>query len=580
MQPDEHLEIRYAAAVQAAESEDQSADDRPRARQITAHLTTYGQTLTPQSSWGMPVRMLAGALQAPPGLNAVKLLRDHDESRVIGAMTEFKASKTGPKGVFRLARTAAADEAFVLAEDGILDSVSVGYGVQDYRIVTEDEREVLEVSRAMLREVSLVGRPADPTALIDSVSARKARPVNALPAQAAEPAPAPAPSLSTEQLDQVLAHLRDNMAPPAAAPVTPPPVVSARIVDADGNPIVLAAADRRDPRIATVTGRDGRPYTAGDFFSTYARGVQQGDWTPHQTIRAALADEITTDIPGMLPQAIVGELLGRASGRRPVWDSFAARDMPMSGAKFSRPKITQHVTVGPRGTEKTAPPSQKFKVALEEVAKKTFAGGLDVSNEALDWSSPSLLNELIVDFTRIYAAYTDQYASTELVAAATAGAQSVAWDGTAPKLIKALADAAVLVAQGVDPTVDAFPNTIWISLDVWALIAGLTDTTSRPLLPNVGPMNAFGGINITDPTAGPTQTGFQWVVSRNLPAQTMIMGDREYVERYENGRRLLQAQNVPALGLDIAYMGYGAVYAPYTKTLVKITLPAPPPPAP
>lgn len=557
--------LSHYGEVKAAKAGD------PRFRTIGAQLVTYGTTVHPQSHWGGPVRLADGALEVPEDLNAVKLQYDHDSSRIIGAMTDLEANDAGPYGTFRLARTPDADHAFSLVQDGIIDGVSVGFRIHDARIVLEDDEDVLEVTRASLFEVSLVGHPADTSARIDSVTARKA-----ISMTTPTPAADPVTELTQQQLDLVLAHVRDNMAPPAATPLLPPAITSTRIVDADGNPVVLAS-ERRDPRIPTARGRDGRLYTAGDFFSTWARGHREGDWGPHNEIRQALADELTTDIPGMLPAPIVGELLGRASGRRPVWESFSARDMPMAGAKFSRPKITQHVLVGDRGTEKTNPPSQKFKVLLEDVAKKVFAGGLDVSNESLDWSSPSLLNELLIDFVRIYASYTDTYASTQLVAATTAGAQKVTWDGTGPKLVQALAEAAVLVAQGVGPEVDAFPNTVWIALDVWAQLAGLTDTTGRPLLPHINPMNASGTFDFTDPTSGPAGTGFRWVVGRHLPAGTFIMGDRDYTESYENGRRLLQAQNVPALGLDIAYMGYGANYFPYNKTLVAIG-PATPPP--
>jgi HK97 family phage prohead protease len=551
----------------------------PKSRTISAQLVTYDTVHYPHSKWGLPVRLVAGSLGVPEDVNAVKFLRDHDSARVIGAMTDVRLDKTGLHGTFRLGRTRDAEEAFSLAQDGILDSVSVGYSVQSARVVLENEEEILEVSAAQLFEVSLVGRPADAAARIDAVTARKAFPMTtptpALPA--ATPATDAAAELFTDvQLDQVLAHIRDNMAPAASAPIAAPAIVSAKIIGPDGKPIALAS-QRRNDTVPTVWGTDGRPYTAGDYLAAYAQGVRFGDWNRHNEIRAALADEITTDVPGLLPAPIIGELLGRASGRRPVWESLSPHDMPMAGAKFDRPKITQQVLVGDRGAEKTNPPSQKFKAVLEEVQKKVFAGGLDVSNEALDWTSPSLLNELVISFTRIYAAYTDTYASTQLVAAQVEGAQKVTWDGTPAKFTEALAAAAVLVAQGVGPEVDAFPNTAWISLDVWAQIAALTDTTGRALLPNLGPTNALGTFDLSDPTSGPSGTGFRWVVGRRLPAGTFILGDREFTESYENGRRLLQAQNVPQLGLDLATMGYGATYFPYPKTLVAIG-PATPPP--
>ena len=568
MQPDE-LEIRYAATVE----ENPTAGDTPRARTISAQLTTYGQTVHPQSSWGMPVRLLDAALETPQTLNDVKLLRDHDPTRVVGAMTAVEQTETGPRGTFRLARTAAADEAFALAQDGIIDSVSVGYRVHDYAFAEEDGQEIVEVSRASLREVSLVGAPADSTARIDSVTARKARAMTTSPAVE----PVLPEQLTPQQLDQVLAHVRDHQAPAAAAPIAPPAVVSARLVDPHGRPIVLAH-DRIDQRIPGVYGTDGKRYTAGDYFVAYAQGINRNVWGPYEEIRAALADELTSDVPGLLPKSIVGELIGRANGRRPVWDSLTARAMPMEGEKFSRPRITQHVKVDPQTAQKTQVATQKFTVALDDVTKTTLAGALDIAQQAIDWTSPALLNELIVDFTRIAMARTDKFAADALIAAQAVGAQSVAWDGTAATLTKALAEAAGKVYAGADSTTDVFPNTIWLSVDVWVLIAGLVDTTGRPLLPQLGATNATGTVDLSNPEGGVQGPGFRWVIDKNLPPQTMIMGDSTFTESYENGQQFLRAVRPDVLGLDLAHMLYVASYFPYPKTLVKITVPAPTPP--
>lgn len=577
--PHEIPETVYATLswrdMEVRQADDATAEDTagPRPRTVTAQLATYGTVNRPQSAWGVPIRLEAGALAAPEDLNAVKFLRDHDSARVIGAMTHVQATQAGLTGTFRLGRTQDADEAFSLAQDGILDSVSVGYLIHDAALVLEDNEEILSVTRGSLFEVSLVGRPADTSARIESVTARKADPMNTT-----APAPASAPpssALSTEQLDAVLAHVRDNMAPAAAAPITSgDSIVRARLVDGDGNPIVLAR-ERTDPRIVTAQGRDGRRYSAGDFFSSYAAGVNEGNWTKHNEIKAALADELTSDIPGLLPTAIVGELLGRASGNRQVWDSFTLRDMPMAGSGFSRPRISQHVKTDIQATQKTEVASQKFKVVLDPVTKTTISGALDVSQQALDWSSPSLLNELIIDFTRLYMSRVDTFAGAALIAAATTGAQTVTWNGQAGTLVKALADAAILVFKGVDPETDSSPNTIWLSPDIWATLVGLTDTTGRPLLPQINPMNATATTDISNPAAGIMGSGFRWVVDKRLPNQTFIMGDATYLEAYENGRRFLQAVRPDVLGLDIAYMGYVATYAPYPKTLVKINIVAP-----
>lgn len=562
MQP-ETITIRCAAAVAPPEG------GRPRS--ISGTIATYGEITHPYGPWDA-VRLTEGAISWPDDARRVKLLAEHDRARIIGSMTSATVEDGALKAAFDVAATADASDMISLAKDGHLDGLSVGLRVTDGKSVLEDGQDIFDVTAAELYEVSLVGWPADTTARVESVAASKKG--NPMPTTAENSAPTPAPLDENRVTELVRAAMDESANAPQrrALPLEPGLTLHQGVpVSTDGTPIAVRAVDRPQ-RYAGVWAR-GKYITAGDYFASYARGTLEGDWSQHQTIRAALQDEVTGDVPGLLPQQIVGELLGRASGRRPLWDSFSSRDMPMVGATFARPMITQHVLVSPQTAEKTEVASQKYKVALANVPKVTLGGALDVSQQALDWTSPALLNELIADFTRVYIARTDLLAATNLVTAATTGASTVAWDGTAATLQGVLAEAAGAVYQSVSPEVDVYPNTVWLSVDVWVDLAGLTDTTGRPLLPALGPNNATGTISLSNPETGVQGNGFRWVVDKNLPARTMIMGDSQYTESYENGRRFLQAVRPDVLGLDLAYMGYVATYFPYPASLVKITVP-------
>jgi hypothetical protein len=305
----------------------------------------------------------------------------------------------------------------------------------------------------------------------------------------------------------------------------------------------------------------------------FARGQREGDWADERAIRAALADQTTTEVPGLLPYQIVGALLGTGAGRRPVWDSFSSRDMPMVGSKFARPKVTQHVKVDPQTAEKAEVTSQPYKVVLEDVAKSTFAGALDVSMQAIDWTSPALINQLVADFVRVYVNRTEKHACDTLSAGATG--TKYTWDGNASTLPAALAAAAseVYLSLGVDD--DAMPNTAWIATDIWQRIAALTGKDDRPIFPMFGLSNTDGSRDLSRPDRGPDIAGFNWIVGKHLAAGTFIIGDNTLVETYENGRRFLQAVVPSVLGLDIAYMGYVAAYLPYPKALVPIEVKPP-----
>lgn len=569
------ITVRCAATVTEAEH---ATEGQAPEQSIAGTILTYGQVIHPFGPW-LSVRLADGSLEVPGRLSEVKLLADHDTSAVIGSMSALTTKNGAVQATYRVARTARAQEALTLAADGHIDGLSVGFTVLDGRDVVEDGEEIFEVTRAALKETSLVAWPADTTARITDV--------------AAEERAAQMPNETTEQQGQAVTAatveqmIQQHLA--AAAPVVSPvpetvqagaaalPVAlseAPRVLSADGRPLAVRASDRGHRYPGVWTPQLGY-VTAGDFFAAHFRASQHGEWERYATVRAALADETTAEIPGLLPRAIVGEMLGRATGRRPGWDSFTARDMPMAGKTFDRPKISQHVKVDPQTAEKTEVVSQTYKVELDAVTKTTLAGALDVSRQALDWSSPALINELLRDFVAIYIKRTDQLAMTNLVAGATGA--PVTWDGSNLTIVASLAAAASKVyLADTNGIVDFFPNVLWMDPTMWARLAGLTDTTGRPLFPTLGVMNAPGTIDISDPENGFKLPGVRIVVDKHLPADTLIMGDREAVESYENGRQFLQAVRADVLGLDIAYMGYVATYIPWPKALVKITVTPPP----
>jgi HK97 family phage prohead protease len=580
------LTVRHGglSAGTAADPNPEIAASQVEARNtVGGPVVEYDVDLHPSGPFET-VRFAHGSIEAPVELRRVKLLRDHEDTNPVGVLTRWDPAGAVVDASFRLGRHPKAVEAAGLVEDEILDGFSVGIIPTEYH---HDDAGTAVVTRAHLREVSLVAIPAISTTRARLGAAERKDPgMTGTPAPAA-PAPAPTPTAPPEvadaamqaRIDALLATRIDAMmaaatAPAAAAPLpdgatgagTEPVTADARTTDGR-----IVATDRPS-QYAAARGNDGRMYTAGDFLAAFALGATSGDWSKHKAITAALADETTTEVPGLLPYAIVGELLGRQNGRRPLWDSFRSRSMPMMGTSFGRPRITQHVKVDVQETQKTEVATQQLKVLLDDVKKTTIAGGLDVAQQAIDWSSPSLLNELVADFISVYIRYTDAYAAKTLVAATTGTGHAVPveWDGTAGTIAGVLATAAGQVYSSLGADEDAFPNTAWCSVDMWVALAGLADKTDRAMFPALGPANAYGRTDLARPDQGMRDTGFNWVVDKNLPTGSFIIGDAQLCETYENGRRLLQAVVPGVLGLDLAYMGYVASYMPYPKTLVPI----------
>ena len=126
-------------------------------RILTALLLPYGQT---SMDTGNPYgeRFMAGAFRKTikdrmGSKRPLLLFRAHDHKRPVGRAETLKDTPDGPLAEFRLARTAAGDEALQEVKEGMLPEVSVGFRAIQERVGDDGAREVRE---AALHEVSLV----------------------------------------------------------------------------------------------------------------------------------------------------------------------------------------------------------------------------------------------------------------------------------------------------------------------------------------------------------------------------------------------------------------------------------------
>src|SRR5215831_8528208 len=109
--------------------------------------------------------------------------------------------------------------------------------------------------------------------------------------------------------------------------------------------------------------------SAGEFLVDYLRAngiMERGvrDEAAAARVYQARADQTTATLTGILPTPVVGAVTSLVDANRPLITSLGGAK-PLGGipgTSFSRPKITQHTTVGSQGGaagEKTQLPSQK-----------------------------------------------------------------------------------------------------------------------------------------------------------------------------------------------------------------------------
>jgi HK97 family phage prohead protease len=218
--------------------------DRER-RMIHGDAMPYGQVV---SKLGLKIRFLRNSLvwnQRAPG--RVKLLRDHDMTNPLGFAKSLANAGDLFRTSFKVGRGAEGDRALELAEDGILDGMSVGVDFDLSTDVEMDDDGVMNVRRATLREVSLTAMPAFDDARVTKVAASRSEGTSGMdPCQkcgqthAAGVVDCPTPpepsanqqaanaalALNADQISALLAHpgaLQALVRPAApAAPATPP----------------------------------------------------------------------------------------------------------------------------------------------------------------------------------------------------------------------------------------------------------------------------------------------------------------------------------------------------------------------
>jgi HK97 family phage major capsid protein len=330
-------------------------------------------------------------------------------------------------------------------------------------------------------------------------------------------------------------------------------------------------SDRPEPGEALAAATSPFPYhTPGEYVQGYMRS-KRGDAAEAARFQRALADVTTAQTPGLVPPQVTGDVLGQWMARRPSVDAMSHPTLPPVGMEVQRPHITQHTEVAEH-TEKQPIASQAFELDLLKIPLSSWAGGVDVSWELANRSSPGALDIIFQDLVAVYARRSNTNAWASVAAQVT---QSVAWDGTAGGFASALAQAAIEVAQ--NSTDNQFPNTVWMGLTTYGMLASLVDGNGRPLFPFLGPTNAYGTADLSGAIS--TLGGLRAVVDPNIPPDTFVVGDADAVEFYETPGAPVQLSviDVGVAGYNIGVIGLWAAAATDPKSFVTITYTAPAP---
>jgi len=281
-----------------------------------------------------------------------------------------------------------------------------------------------------------------------------------------------------------------------------------------------------------------------------------------------LAEVVTADNLGVVPDVMSSELLGRIDTGRPFMNSTRQVPAPSAGLSLIFPKLTQTPLVGTQAAEKDEVASRATAITSVDFNMITKAGAGDLSIQLIKRSSPEFLTLWLELLGQAYAVNSE--------------------DGAVDAL---LAQAAVVEGTGTfDPETDTFgeafsntitatnrtmkPNRIWLSTT--ALIqfmdaktpSGGGGTAMYPALSGITGLSGGGGNDL----------GFAlqpvWVPALDDEVVDVIIGPSGGFVWAEDGTYQLQADVPSKAGRDVGIVGmlwYAPIYPAAFTTYVVAT---------
>ncbi len=510
-------------------------------RTISGIAVPYGVDAT--VTGGEKIRVEAGAL--PVDGKAPKLFMYHDSSQPVGVVTERVETEEGMLFSARIAPTAAGDEAMILAQEGVLDSVSVGINPTKWRM----DGDTMVVKAADWVELSLVPVPAFAGAVITDIAASIHQNENQISNNHEEVIEKEQPPMS-EKIEAAA----EQVIPTAPLPAQP----------------------KREFKMPSAAEYLAAMHIGGDTFRKVNEAFVEARKAKQSVLEAAAGDVLTTDTPGLLPVPVLGPVFQDLNYIRPVVAAVGARAYPDGGSSktFIRPTWTTHTAVtNQTGELNGAGGAQTPVIASNSVGKITLSGNVTLSVQDIDFTSPAAMEIILRDLAGMYLIASDNYCADQIVA--QGGASGVTWtvNATDPSdLINSLYE----VAESQLDATNFLPDHLFVSPDVWRKLSSQLDADKRPVFPYAAAaglmgVNGLGTQNITTMnTLNPL--GLNLVVDKNFAAGTMVLARGTAIEFYEQIRGLMSVEVPASLGRTFSYYGYVSTFIADPTVVSKITV--------
>jgi HK97 family phage prohead protease len=450
-------------------------------------------------------------------VSKIKLLSQHDMKKPVGRMTAAETREDGIYATFKLSRSTGGNDAMIMASEGLVTGLSIGAEI----LASKPSRKGhTVVTSAKLKEVSLVTEPAFKSAQILEIAAEEIIPVEE--------------NQTTES--------------ETAVEETTPAVEATPSVEA-------AAVEAARPTVTATYYTQPRINLSSEVYLENTIRAQFGDESARQYLAAA-SDTNTTDVAGLVPTRQLTEIInGKTTATRATIDAVSSGVLPDAGMKFQIPrvKVAPTVEVEPEGA---AFSDTQVEIEYLDVDVKKFAGMQLFNVEVLDRTSPAFFSELQSLMADQYAQATDAYVFNQIQAGGTADTTAVTlpWDGDELSAFVGRA------AESIYTNTFKFATGVVVSPKQWSNLIALNDTTKRPILTAVSPMNAMGALSPASLRG--SLLGLDLYVDYNIGGEgddSIIVLNRDSYTWYESPRLQLRVDKVGTGKVEVGYYGYGAV---------------------
>ena len=535
--------LTFKSAIQNTDSE---------GRVIAGKIAPYGEVGYTSSG---PVVFSEGSISIP-NIDKVKLLMSHDNSKPIGRMISMQSNSEGLFASFKISAGASGSEAILLAQEKLMDGLSVGVEVT----ASKPEKDYLLVTAAVLREVSLVESPAFSSAAVNRIAASEATDAlgEALAAVVAETVanmnnPETETETEIESEDAVTTAPTEDEKKDEAAPA----VEAARKII---RPSVLNSQSVRSPinSMASYTEHKIKAALGNDDSKLYV----------------IAADSSFTTNPAFNPTQYLSEFVSNTNFDTPMINALSSGALPASGMTISVPSLVTS-SGGQSGTapvvtvEAEAGAVENVGMVTEYLSGtvKKYSGMNTLSIELLERSDPNFYAELTNQLSRAFSLATDAAVIADVVAG---GVQGTAVAATSAGIISYVSTESANIYKNTS----YFAKNYVAGPSQWSLLMGATDTTGRPIYNAAAPMNS-GGLSTPTSIRG-NVLGLDLYVDHQMAATTIddsaFIVAPEAMTVYRSPQAYMSVNVVSNLQIQVAIYGFMATIVKMPNGLVRYNL--------